>query len=71
MIARAILRTDAREAARNLSQAISHQPWSESLLEGEFDLLARMFEHAGDAARAKALRDELARLRRLDGKAAR
>ncbi len=71
VIARAILRSDPREAARHLSQAISHQPWSEHILEGELDLLARMFEHVGDDARAKAVRDELARLRRLDGRAAR
>jgi len=66
VIARAAIGTDPNEAARALSDALSHQPWNEQILEDEFEMLARMFELAGDRARATAIRAELARLKGLD-----
>ena len=66
VIARAILPTDAAEAARNLYSALAQQPWAEHVMDGDFELLARMHEHVGDPGRAKTLRGELTRLRELD-----
>ena len=66
VIARAVIGTNALEAARALSDALSYQPWNEQVMDGDFELLASMFERVGDQRRSTELRTELDRLTNLD-----
>ena len=66
VLAHAIITTNAREAARALTESLGYQPWNEVVMKREFELLASMYDKIGETARAGELRSELARLEALD-----
>jgi hypothetical protein len=66
VIARAIVATDPGEAARALVAAISYQPWSEQVMEGEFGMLAALYAASGDHGQAARLQARVERLKRQD-----
>ena len=68
ILAQAILTTDANEAARSLAEALRYQPWSETVMKNEFEMLAWMNHKMGYTEREQALRSELARLQAFDTK---
>jgi hypothetical protein len=66
IVARAIVGSNPQEARRALDEALSYQPWTEYVMEGDFEMLAWIAERSGEPSRASALRSELARLQGQD-----
>jgi hypothetical protein len=68
VIGRAALLRDDNAAVRSLERAITYQPWIETVMEREYETLARVLRNAGSVERGEAMREALQNLRDSDAR---